>query len=200
MTATGPAPIVEEPQDALMIRKLLSSMGVEDYEPRVVHQLLDFMYAHVSGVLQDAEAYSERAGATRGQVEVEDAMIAIQARAAFSFVQPPPQHVLAGMAAKRNARPLPPVGKVHGLRLPPEGQRLTSPHWDLMRPQADGPPSGAPAATSAPEPPSAGSHGPFYQELESPVGEMGSRPPLEQPEPWPVDPGEGHTDIGDPDG
>lgn len=29
--------------------------GVEDYEPRVVHQLLDFMYAHVSGVLQDAE-------------------------------------------------------------------------------------------------------------------------------------------------
>jgi hypothetical protein len=30
--------------------------GVDDYEPRVVHQLLDFMYAHVSGVLQDAEA------------------------------------------------------------------------------------------------------------------------------------------------
>ena len=29
--------------------------GVDEYEPRVVHQLLDFMYGYVSGVLQDAE-------------------------------------------------------------------------------------------------------------------------------------------------
>lgn len=198
MTGASPATSVEEPQDALMIRNLLSSMGVEDYEPRVVHQLLDFMYAHVSGVMQDAEAYSERGGATKGQVEVEDVMVSIQARAAFSFVQPPPQHVLAAMATKRNSRPLPAVGKVHGLRLPPEGQRLTSPHWGLARPQMDGPPSGAPAANSTPEPPPAGSHGPFYQELESPVGEMGSRPPLEQAEPWPVEPGDDH--VGNADG
>lgn len=92
------------------------------------------------------------------------------------------------MAAKRNARPLPAVGKVHGLRIPPEGQRLTRPHWELARPKPHGPPSGAPAAASAPEPPPAGSHGPFYQELASPVGEMGSRPPLEQEEPWPDEP------------
>lgn len=190
MTASEPAAEVDEPQDATMVRNLLKSMGVDDYEPRVVHQLLDFMYAHVSGVLQDAEAYSERAGAARGQVEVEDAMIAIQARAAFSFVQTPPQHVLAAMAAKRNERPLPPVGKVHGLRLPPEGQRLTSPHWSLLRPHTDEAASGAAVASSDPRAPIAGSHGPFYQEMESPVGEMGSRPLLQQPEPWPIDPGD----------
>lgn len=45
------------------------------------------------GQLWSVQAYSERAGATKGQVEVEDAMIAIQARAAFSFMQPPAQHV-----------------------------------------------------------------------------------------------------------
>lgn len=33
----------------------LLHQGVEAYEPRVVHQLLDFMYGYVSGVLQDAE-------------------------------------------------------------------------------------------------------------------------------------------------
>lgn len=34
---------------------LTAAQGVEAYEPRVVHQLLDFMYGYVSGVLQDAE-------------------------------------------------------------------------------------------------------------------------------------------------
>ena len=36
-------------------RVLPVTQGVDAYEPRVVHQLLDFMYGYVSGVLQDAE-------------------------------------------------------------------------------------------------------------------------------------------------
>jgi len=43
------------PQDARTVQKILQSMNVEEYEPRVVQQLLDFMYRHVNEVLEDAE-------------------------------------------------------------------------------------------------------------------------------------------------
>lgn len=92
------------------------------------------------------------------------------------------------MAAKRNAKPLPQPGKLHGLCLPPEEQRLWAAVWDVARPSRGGPASGAAAPPAPPSPPDTASHGPFYQQLESPVGMlMGSRPPLENPEPWPVD-------------
>lgn len=45
------------------------------------------------------QAYSERAGEARGTVEVEDVLTAIQARAAFSFVQPPSQDVSASFCS-----------------------------------------------------------------------------------------------------
>lgn len=45
----------QQPSDASNIRALLSSMGAEDYEPRVVNQLLDFMYKYVTDTLLDAE-------------------------------------------------------------------------------------------------------------------------------------------------
>eukprot|EP00208_Stichococcus_sp_RCC1054_P005834 CAMPEP_0206142776 /NCGR_PEP_ID=MMETSP1473-20131121/18155_1 /ASSEMBLY_ACC=CAM_ASM_001109 /TAXON_ID=1461547 /ORGANISM="Stichococcus sp, Strain RCC1054" /LENGTH=186 /DNA_ID=CAMNT_0053537903 /DNA_START=255 /DNA_END=815 /DNA_ORIENTATION=+ len=174
-----------------MIRQLLDSMGVQEYEPRVVHQLLDFMYGYVAGILQDAQAYSERGGQALGQVDVEDVMVAIQSRAPFSFVQPPSHDALAAMASKRNAKPLPQPGKLHGLSLPPEEHRLWAPVWDLPRPAAGGPPSGAAAPPAPPSAPEPGSHGPFHQQLESPVGLlMGSRQPLENPEPWPLEDGE----------
>lgn len=32
------------PQDAKVVIEILKSMGVDDYEPRVVNQLLEFMY------------------------------------------------------------------------------------------------------------------------------------------------------------
>jgi hypothetical protein len=34
----------EAPKDARIIGLILKSMGIEDYEPRVVHQLLEFMH------------------------------------------------------------------------------------------------------------------------------------------------------------
>lgn len=33
------------PRDAKLIQNILTSMGVEEYEPRVVNQLLEFMYS-----------------------------------------------------------------------------------------------------------------------------------------------------------
>lgn len=50
------------PADAAAIRNILKTMGVEAHEPRVMNQLLDFMYSYVSGVLSDASAFAEQVG------------------------------------------------------------------------------------------------------------------------------------------
>lgn len=37
---------------------LAAAQDIQDYEPRVVKQLMDFVYRYISEVLQDAEACS----------------------------------------------------------------------------------------------------------------------------------------------
>lgn len=106
----------------------MAMQGVLEYEPRVVLQLLDFLYRYVSETLQDADvrvvaacfvlagrvvylgdasllfacmqAYSERASKSRSEIMPEDVMLAIQSREAFCFVQPPPQDVSANQQLK----------------------------------------------------------------------------------------------------
>jgi transcription initiation factor TFIID subunit 9B len=38
------------PRDAKLIAHILESMGVEEYEPRVINQLLEFMHRYVTDV------------------------------------------------------------------------------------------------------------------------------------------------------
>lgn len=49
------------PRDAKVVAGILSSMGVDDYEPRVLNQLLEFIYRYVSEVLEDAKVYAAHA-------------------------------------------------------------------------------------------------------------------------------------------
>lgn len=70
------------PSDVAMMQQLLRSMGVEEYEPRVVNQLLDFMYRYSTDVLLDAECYAQHAGKPAGSVDLDDVMLAVQVRAA----------------------------------------------------------------------------------------------------------------------
>lgn len=165
----------KEPQDAVIIRQLLDSMGVEEYEPRVVHQLLDFMYGYVAGTLQDAEAYGERAGLPKGTVEVDDVLTAIQSRATFSFVQPPSQDILTALAEKRNKQPLPEIGKAHGLRLPPEDACLTAPIWGLPRPATEQQEAAGTSAAAGDSRPADGS-GPSAMDEDSGSGSIGTYP------------------------
>jgi hypothetical protein len=45
----------EQPNEALKVQQLLRSMGVEDWEPRVVNMLVDFIYKYTTDVVLDAE-------------------------------------------------------------------------------------------------------------------------------------------------
>jgi len=79
------------PRDAKIVKTLLKSMGVDDYEPRVVQQFLELWYRYVVDVLTDAQVYSEHAG--KASIDSDDIKLAIQSKVNFSFSQPPPREV-----------------------------------------------------------------------------------------------------------
>jgi hypothetical protein len=59
-------------------------------------------------------------------------MLAIQSKGQHSFVPPPPMHLLLNIAEVRNKVPLPELRLRHGLRIPPEGECLLNPNFQLQ--------------------------------------------------------------------
>lgn len=119
----------ELPRDARVMAQLLKSMGVEEYQPRVLNQLLEFMYRYVSEVLQDGLMYAEHAG--RQELSVDDVQLAVQARVNSSFTQPPPRELLLELAKEKNSNPLPPYPQRLGVLLPPEEHCLVQPSYQI---------------------------------------------------------------------
>jgi hypothetical protein len=87
------------PRDALVIQAILKDMGITEYEPRVINQLLEFIYrkprnskierlndfsltvlilGYVTTVLDDAKAYAK---------------LAVSMQMEQSFTSPPPREV-----------------------------------------------------------------------------------------------------------
>jgi histone H3/H4 len=91
----------EEPRDVRAVRKLLLSVGLREgqYDPRVVHQLVEVARRYTGDVLVDARAYANHAG--RASVERDDVRLAIQAKSALFRV--PPRHEVALMIFSLNS-------------------------------------------------------------------------------------------------
>jgi len=49
------------PKDAQAVAAILRDMGISQYEPRALCQLLEFSYRYVTNVLEDAKAVSTHA-------------------------------------------------------------------------------------------------------------------------------------------
>ncbi|MCL7027378.1 hypothetical protein MKW94_027786 [Papaver nudicaule] len=127
----------ELPRDAKIVKTLLKSMGVTEYEPRVIHQFLELWYRYVVDVLTDAQVYSEHAA--KPAIDPDDIKLAIQTKVNFGFSQPPPREVLLELARNRNKMPLPKSITGPGIPLPPDEDTLISPNYQLAipsRPQA----------------------------------------------------------------
>merc|ERR1712137_650280 len=132
MGATTPKDTIknaEVPKDAKVIALILESMGVQEYEPRVINQFLEFMYRYVADVLQDAKIYSEHAN--RDKIELSDVTLAVQSRVNHSFTQPPPREILLELAEKKNSTPLPLISQKLGVLLPREQYCLTAPNYQI---------------------------------------------------------------------
>lgn len=73
------------PPTARAIALLLASTPtVQDAQPGVLHQLLEFSHRYTAQVLSDALVYAEHAGRS-GKIEMDDVVLAVQARVGWEF-------------------------------------------------------------------------------------------------------------------
>ncbi len=73
------------PPTARAIALLLSSTpAVQDAQPGVLHQLLEFSNRYTQQVLTDARVYAEHAG-RQEKVDYDDVVLAVQARVGWEF-------------------------------------------------------------------------------------------------------------------
>ena len=78
------------PKDAQVMVAILKDMGINDFEPRVINQMLEFSYRYddqldkypdtcdryVTGILEDARVYSSHA--RKKTLDTEDVKLAVQ--------------------------------------------------------------------------------------------------------------------------
>jgi len=117
------------PKDAQVVMSILKELGIQDYEPRVVNQLLEFTYRYVTCILDDAKIFANHA--KKKVIDVDDVKLACDMILDKAFTSPPPRHVLAKLAESRNSMPLPPIKPHCGLRLPPDRYCLTATNYKL---------------------------------------------------------------------
>jgi transcription initiation factor TFIID subunit 9B len=129
------------PRNAQLMALLLKSMGIDEWEPRVVNQLLEFMYSYTADVLKDSNEYAAHAG--RKQIEVSDVRLAIDSKAT-KCQTPPDRNVclvrlstylqeLIKIALRRNQTPIPiPPQRVPGVLLPPEEYCLLKENYQVV--------------------------------------------------------------------
>lgn len=112
------------PKDAQVIMSIMKEMGVNDYEPRVINQLLEFTYRYVTTIIEYAKIYA--ALAKKKAIDLDDVKIATEMLLESAYTTPVPRHVLAKLGEQRNAMPLPPIKPHCGLRLPPDRYCLSA--------------------------------------------------------------------------
>ncbi|TSP68521.1 Transcription initiation factor TFIID subunit 9 [Bagarius yarrelli] len=117
------------PKDAQVMMQILKDMGITEYEPRVINQMLEFMYRYVTTIIEDAKIYATHAKKT--SVDADDIRLAIQCRMDQSFTSPPPRDFLLEVARQKNQTPLPLIKPYAGPRLPPDRYCLTAPNYRL---------------------------------------------------------------------
>ncbi|CAL8265486.1 unnamed protein product [Merluccius merluccius] len=117
------------PKDAQVMIQILKDMGITEYEPRVINQMLEFTYRYVTTIIEDAKIYASHA--KKSNVDAEDIKLAIQCRMDQSFTSPPPRDFLLEVARQKNQTPLPLIKPYTGPRLPPDRYCLTAPNYRL---------------------------------------------------------------------
>uniref|UniRef100_A0A6Q2XI72 TAF9 RNA polymerase II, TATA box binding protein (TBP)-associated factor n=2 Tax=Esox lucius TaxID=8010 RepID=A0A6Q2XI72_ESOLU len=117
------------PKDAQVMIQILKDMGITEYEPRVINQMLEFTYRYVTTIIEDAKIYATHA--KKNNVDADDIRLAIQCRMDQSFTSPPPRDFLLEVARQKNQTPLPLIKPYTGPRLPPDRYCLTAPNYRL---------------------------------------------------------------------
>lgn len=114
-------------------------MGVHNYEPRVIHQLLEFMQQYTADIFTDSAQLAEHAGRP-GQLECEDVHLSTRLKAAAAQATAP--QLMEWMAKTRNRDPLT-VPAVPNVLLPDARLCLVEENYQLAPPRRQQAPTDA---------------------------------------------------------
>lgn len=139
-TASNPQPNVgtngvktekekSSPKDAQVMMSILKDMGIMEFEPRVVNQLLEFSYRYVTNVIDDAKILANHA--KKKAIDMDDVKLAVQMYTEQNFTTPPSRDILLDTARTKNLVPMPVPKPTVGLRLPPDRHCLTACNYKL---------------------------------------------------------------------
>lgn len=118
------------PRDAKIISLILRSLGIEECEPKVLLQMLEFAYKYVTDVLLDAQSYSEHCGRTN--ISLQDTKLALQTRIGKHFVTPPPRQYMNDIASVVNSKPLLEYENENMLMIPDPKRALLGMEYDIV--------------------------------------------------------------------
>ncbi|KAM0673288.1 Transcription initiation factor TFIID subunit 9 [Gurleya vavrai] len=118
------------PRDAKVISLILRSLGIEECEPKVIVQILEFGYKYTCDVFQDAQIYSEYSN--RKNISVNDVKLALQTKIGKHFVTPPPRQFMNEIAIAVNSKPLVEYENENLMRIPDARRALLNLDYEVL--------------------------------------------------------------------
>lgn len=116
-------------KDVQVIDAILKEMSISDYEPRVVHQLMEFTNRYVTSILQEAQILSTYA--KKDVIDLDDVQLAVNMQTDKTMTSPPQKEVLLEVAREKNNQPLPPIRPHNGPRIPFDRYTLIGTNYRL---------------------------------------------------------------------
>ncbi len=117
------------PRDAKIVSVILRSLGIEECEPKVIVQLLEFAYKYSCDILEDAYLYTRYS--ERDTINSKDIKLALQMKVGKHFLPAPPRNFLQASAESTNSKPLTLPDTENMLRVPNVGNGLYNPEYIL---------------------------------------------------------------------
>jgi len=116
-------------KDAQVVDAILREMSVHEYEPRVVHQLMEFTNRYVTSILKEAQILSTYA--KKDSIDIDDVQLAVNMQTDETVTSPPPKELLLEVAREKNNQPLPAIKSHNGLRIPFDRYTLIGSNYKL---------------------------------------------------------------------
>lgn len=115
-----------------LMKQLLASMDINDYEPAVPHMLVELFYRHVTEVLKEAQRSCDfKRNKDTSLIGEDDLRIATGIVLQQSSIHTQPLENLQNIAKKINEQPLPPIPDIQEVILPSEETSLLQPNFQI---------------------------------------------------------------------
>ncbi|KAI5148565.1 hypothetical protein ENBRE01_0403 [Enteropsectra breve] len=117
------------PRDAKVISVILRSLGIEECEPKVITQLLEFVYKYSTDIMMDADLFSKHCG--RESISAADIKLSLQSKVGKYFLPAPPRSFLQASADYVNSKPLTMPDSENLLRTPVPSMSVSSMEYEI---------------------------------------------------------------------